>query len=127
MSRIRSKDTAPELLVRRTAHALGYRFRLHRKDLPGKPDLVFPRLRAVIFVQGCFWHLHGECREGRIPGSRREYWEPKLTRNTARDLAAQAQLAALGWRVLTVWECEVNDGEALQSRLVAFLSGAPVA
>lgn len=126
MSRIRSKDTVPELLVRRAAHALGYRFRLHRKDLPGKPDLVFPRLRSVIFVQGCFWHLHQGCREGRIPRSRREYWEPKLKRNVERDLAALAQLEASGWRVLTIWECEVNDGEALRGRLSAFLTGMPV-
>lgn len=123
MSRIRSKNTVPELVVRRTAHALGYRFRLHRKDLPGKPDLVFPRLRAVIFVQGCFWHLHEGCREGRIPGSRREYWEPKLTRNVDRDRAAQGRLTALGWSVLTVWECEVKDAEALRGRLADFLSG----
>lgn len=104
---------------------MGYRFRLHRKDLPGKPDLVFPRFRAVIFVQGCFWHLHGGCREGRIPGTRRDYWEPKLTRNVERDRTAQAQLAASGWRVFTVWECEVNDTEALRARIEVFLSGGP--
>lgn len=106
---------------------MGYRFRLHRKDLPGKPDLVFPRLRAVIFVQGCFWHLHEGCREGRIPGTRRDYWEPKLTRNVERDRTAQAQLVASGWRVLTVWECEVSEGEALRARLKSFLSGAAAA
>src|ERR1700761_3512616 len=85
MSRISSKDTKPELVVRRLLHGLGYRYRLHRKDLPGKPDLVFTKRKKVIFVHGCFWHQHSECREGRIPGSRLDYWEAKLKRNVERD------------------------------------------
>lgn len=92
MRQIRSHNTAPELLLRRMLHRAGYRFRLHRKDLPGKPDLVFPRRRKVIFVHGCFWHQHPGCREGKIPQSRREYWEPKLARNRHRDEAAQTSL-----------------------------------
>src|ERR1700678_1691410 len=92
MRAIRSKDMRPELAVRALAHKMGYRFRLHRKDLPGKPDLVFPSRRKVIFVHGCFWHQHPTCPEGRIPQSRREYWEPKLVRNQQRDAAAQLAL-----------------------------------
>src|SRR6266853_6686992 len=103
MQAVKSKDTAPELLVRSLAHRLGYRFRLHRKDLPGKPDLVFPGRRKVIFVHGCFWHQHKGCREGRLPGTRREYWEPKLVRNQERDAQSEAALKSLGWAVLTLW------------------------
>ena len=127
MRQIRSKDTAPELFLRRLLYRKGYRFRLHRKDLPGKPDLVFPARRKVIFVHGCFWHLHPGCREGRVPESRRSYWEPKLARNRQRDVMAQASLAEQGWKTLTVWECELakESGELL-SRLIDFL-GAPAA
>jgi DNA mismatch endonuclease, patch repair protein len=120
MRRIRAKNTRPELTVRQIAHRLGYRFRLHRKELPGKPDLVFPGLRKVIFVNGCFWHQHGGCREGRIPGSRREYWEPKLLRNQERDKGDLQALETLGWECLVLWECEVGDGD-LASRIRAFL------
>ena len=120
MARIRAKDTRPEMLVRRMVHGLGARYRLHRKDLPGKPDLVFGPRRKVIFVHGCFWHLHS-CRDGRIPASRRDYWEPKLTRNAARDRAAQAALEAAGWQVLVIWECETKDRPALEQRLRGFL------
>jgi DNA mismatch endonuclease, patch repair protein len=108
MRRIRSGDTAPEKVLRQLLHRLGYRFRLHRKDLPGNPDLVFPARRKVIFVHGCFWHLHQECREGRIPQSRREYWEPKLLRNRERDARAIAELTRSGWLVFVVWECELS-------------------
>lgn len=123
MARIRSKDTKPELIVRRMAHGLGYRFRLHRKDLPGKPDLVFPALRAVIFVHGCFWHGHPDpaCREAVPPKSRLEYWGPKLARNKERDAVNVAALEAAGWRVLTLWECEIRDREAITGRLREFL------
>jgi DNA mismatch endonuclease (patch repair protein) len=112
MRQIRSQNTAPELLLRRMLHRDGYRFRLHRKDLPGKPDLVFPRCRKVIFVHGCFWHQHPGCPEGRVPNSRREYWEPKLARNRQRDAAAQAALKEQGWHCIVIWECELKDAAA---------------
>src|ERR1700676_1111209 len=112
MRQIRSENTAPELLLRRMLHHLGYRFRLHRKDLPGKPELVFPSRRKVIFVHGCFWHQHPGCREGRAPGSRLEYWGPNLKRNQERDALAQASLEEQGWHYLVVWECELKDAPA---------------
>jgi DNA mismatch endonuclease, patch repair protein len=121
MRRIRSKDTSPEIALRSLVHRLGYRFRLHRKDLPGKPDLVFPSRRKVIFVHGCFWHQHAGCKEGRVPGSRREYWEPKLRRNQERDAASQASLKGQGWRSLTVWECELKDTPSVLKRVKRFL------
>lgn len=120
MAKIRAKDTKPELLVRRMVHRFGARYRLHRRDLPGTPDLVFNSRRKVIFVHGCFWHLHS-CRDGRIPASRRDYWEPKLTRNKERDDAACAALQAMGWQVLVIWECETKDVAALEQRLRDFL------
>jgi DNA mismatch endonuclease (patch repair protein) len=121
MSRIRSKGTAPEMLLRRMLHRCGYRFRLHRKDLPGKPDLVFPARKKVIFMHGCFWHQHPGCREGRVPGSRRDYWEPKLARNQQRDITAQAGLKAQGWQCLVLWECELKDAAAAVARARQFL------
>jgi DNA mismatch endonuclease, patch repair protein len=123
MARIRSKDTSPEMAVRQLVHAMGYRFRLHRKDLPGKPDLVFPRWRAVIFVHGCFWHQHGaeKCLDGRKPKSNTGYWSAKLDRNVARDAAAQQSLTDAGWTVLTVWECEVRNLGQLRERINDFL------
>lgn len=123
MSKIRNRDTAPELAVRRLAHALGYRFRLHRKDLPGKPDLVFPGRKAVIFVHGCFWHQHPDpvCLNGRRPKSRTEYWTPKLDGNIARDTRRQTELEAAGWRVLTIWECETETPGVVDEALKAFL------
>lgn len=126
MARIRHKNTKPEMSVRQLAHALGYRFRLHRKDLPGKPDLVFPGRKAVIFVHGCFWHQHPDpaCNDGRPPKSRPEYWEPKLSRNIQRDEAAQAALRAAGWRVLVIWECHSADQRSLTEQITAFLGPA---
>jgi DNA mismatch endonuclease (patch repair protein) len=121
MARIRSKDTNPELLLRKLIHGLGYRFRLHRKDLPGKPDLVFTSRKKVIFVHGCFWHQHSGCREGRVPGSRADYWQPKLQRNQERDTAAQLALKEQGWRFLVVWECELKDVAAALTRVQRFL------
>ncbi len=121
MRRVRGKDTVPELIVRRLAHAAGFRFRLHRKDLPGRPDLCFPSRRKAIFVHGCFWHGHG-CKIGRLPKSRPEYWEPKIARNRDRDLAAGTALSALGWGVLTIWQCQTKDRHALKQRIVEFLS-----
>ena len=121
MRRITSKDTKPEMTVRRLVHAMGFRYRLHAKDLPGKPDLVLRKQKKVIFVHGCFWHQHADCREGRMPGSRPEYWIPKLTRNQERDAAHTDVLAGMGWRQLVVWECEVKDVRLLEERLRAFL------
>lgn len=127
MAKIASKNTKPEMVVRRLLHSLGYRYRLHRKDLPGKPDLVFPSRRAVIFVHGCFWHLHPDpaCRDARLPTSRQEYWLPKLQRNVERDKYAQEALLKDGWKVLTIWDCETKAVD-LPQRLQAFLgpSGA---
>jgi DNA mismatch endonuclease (patch repair protein) len=121
MRRIRSKDMKPEMLVRRLVHGLGYRYRLHRKDLPGKPDLVFAPQRKVIFVHGCFWHQHPGCREGKMPSSNTGYWGPKLRRNVERDAMNLAGLEVNGWRTLVVWECETKNADALQTRLVRFL------
>ena len=123
MSRIRSKGTKPELTVRRMLHAMGYRYRLHVAELPGKPDLVFPGKRKVIEVRGCFWHQHEDSRCGiaRRPKSNREYWLPKLERNTVRDAKHEEELRALGWGVLVVWECEVQAGSEFLERVVAFL------
>ncbi len=120
MSRIGGKNTTPELKVRHLLHSLGYRFRLHRKGLPGTPDIVFPGRRKAIFVHGCFWHAHG-CAMGRAPKSRLDYWQPKLTANTQRDAIKVAQLGGLGWSVLTVWECQTRKLDALVGDLVAFL------
>jgi DNA mismatch endonuclease (patch repair protein) len=121
MRQIRSKNTKPEVLLRSLLHKAGYRFRLHRKDLPGKPDIVFPGRRKVIFVHGCFWHQHPGCREGRLPGTRPDYWRPKLERNVERDTAAIEQLRELGWKVLTVWECEISKPELVKDRVRVFL------
>ena len=119
MAGIRGSDTAPELAVRRIAHRLGLRFRLHRKDLPGRPDLVFPKHRLVVFVHGCFWHQHSECRYSHIPKSRIEYWTEKFARNIARDRQNEDALRFSGWRVLTIWECEVKDEKAVEQRLIS--------
>lgn len=123
MRRIRKTDTKPELIVCSAAHRLGYRFRLHRRDLPGTPDLVFPRLHKIIFVHGCFWHQHSGCRLDRLPQSRPEYWLPKLARNRERDEEAVSALTAGGWSVLVIWECEVADLATVRSRIDRFLAG----
>lgn len=121
MRRIRKRDTKPEMMVRRLAHALGYRFRLHRRDLPGTPDLVFSGRRKVVLVHGCFWHQH-DCSLGRKrPRSNTSYWHPKLARNVERDRLDRTRLSELGWEVLVIWECETKDRAALQARLTAFL------
>ena len=120
MRAIRSKDMLPELAVRSLVHRLGYRFRLHRSDLPGKPDLVFPSRRKVIFVHGCFWHSH-ECKIAHVPKSNKDYWEPKLGRNRARDLQNVEALKADGWRVLVIWECKTRDARKLGLQLRRFL------
>ena len=120
MSRIRSKDTTPELMVRRWLFANGYRFRLHRKDLPGKPDIVLPKYRTAIFINGCFWHHHENCRYGYMPKSNLEYWESKFRKNKERDEKNLAELTALSWRVLIIWECQIKNGtfaEVLSEKL----------
>lgn len=123
MARIRSKDMKPELHVRRLVHSLGYRYRLHRKDLPGKPDLVFGPQKKVIFVHGCFWHLHPDpdCADAKMPKSNTAYWKPKLERNVERDRQHIAALTEAGWKVLTIWECETRDMREVEQRIVKFL------
>ena len=122
MAAVKSKDTTPELLVRRLVHSLGYRYRLHVRSLPGTPDLVFPRLRKIINVNGCFWHLHG-CPRCRVPSSRRGYWTAKLRRNAARDKRTQRELRRDGWRVMVLWECQISAArqERLRTKIVTFL------
>jgi DNA mismatch endonuclease, patch repair protein len=120
MARIGGKDTAPELVVRRLLHSLGYRFRLYRRDLPGRPDIVFGTRRKVVFVNGCFWHAHG-CRIGRPPKSRLEFWGPKLERNRQRDARNRAKLRRLGWRTLTLWQCQTRFPERMEVKLRSFL------
>lgn len=120
MQAIGQKDTKPELAVRKLLHALGYRFRLHRRDLPGRPDIVLAGRRKIILVHGCFWHGH-ECGVGRLPRSKLDYWGPKISGNRDRDRRNEAALAALGWGVLTVWECDVRRPDGLAERLTAFL------
>ena len=117
MAGIRNKDTKPEMTIRKGLHRLGFRFLLHDKRFPGKPDLIFPKWRAAIFVNGCFWHGHDCARGSRTPKANRDYWLAKVARNKARDAAAEAALKARGWRVETIWECELKDQAALDRRL----------
>ena len=121
MSLVRGKDTKPEMVVRRLVHSLGYRYRLHQSKLPGAPDLVLPRLGCVIFIHGCFWHRHSCAAGNRIPKSRVRFWRTKLEGNAARDKRATAKLRRMGWRVLTLWECQLRDVEKLERRLKWFL------
>jgi len=122
MRAVKDRNTKPEITVRRIVHRLGYRFRLHRDDLPGKPDLAFPARRAVIFVHGCFWHSHS-CRRGRLrPVANATFWANKLNGNVARDAIQLSQLKAAGWRALVVWECQLTDEKKLVSRLRRFLN-----
>ena len=116
MQQVKGKDTQPERIVRSLLHRLGYRFRLHRKDLPGTPDIVFPSRRLALFVHGCFWHGHG-CRIGQLPKSRLDYWQPKIAANSDRDRRKEAALAAAEWRVAVLWQCELADKDALADRL----------
>lgn len=122
MAGIKGKNTKPERVVRKLVHGMGFRFRLHRKDLPGSPDLVFPRMRRVIFVHGCFWHRHPGCRLAYTPKSNTQFWIDKLEANTRRDAQALKALDALGWEVLMVWECEVSNLPALAQKLNLFLA-----
>ncbi len=128
MRRVRATDTTPERVVRRAAHHLGYRFRLHRRDLPGTPDLTFPRLGKVIFVHGCFWHRHAGCGRTRMPKTRAVYWRDKFAKNVERDRRNVRSLRALGWKVLVIWECETLDRAWLLAELARFLGhGRPAA
>lgn len=122
MSRIRGRDTVPERRVRSILHRLGFRFSLRRKDLPGKPDIVLPARRAVVFVHGCFWHQHDGCANATMPTTRRSFWESKLLGNVMRDALVRDELNRLGWKVLTVWECELSDEENVARGLVRHLN-----
>ena len=121
MRRVRGRDTRPELCVRRLIWRLGGRYRLNRADLPGKPDIVLASRRLAVFVHGCFWHGHDCARGARVPKANRDYWVGKVGRNRTRDAAARERLAALGWRVETVWECELKDAPALEARIAGWL------
>lgn len=125
MSRIRSRHTSPEMIVRRLVHGMGFRYRLHLADLPGKPDMVFPQLRKIIDVRGCFWHQHKGCIDSHIPKSRTGYWRPKLLNNVRRDRQNEKKLNADGWKMLTLWECELQESERLRGLLAAFLADNP--
>ena len=122
MSRIRGRDTKPEVAVRSVLHELGFRFRLHRKDLPGRPDIVLARHRAVMFVHGCFWHRHARCRFAYSPKSNIAFWSQKFRSNVVRDQRDRCRLQKLGWRVVVIWECEIVDRAALARRLRAALA-----
>lgn len=121
MARIRNRDTTPELAVRRIAHRMGLRFRLHRKDLPGRPDLVFPKHRLTVFVHGCFWHRHEGCRYASTPKSRIAFWTEKFAANVERDARREAALRTLGWRVFVIWQCETKDEAAVERKLAELI------
>lgn len=121
MSRIRSRHTSPEMVVRRLVHGMGFRYRLHVLSLPGRPDLVLPRLRKIIEVRGCFWHQHPGCIDSHIPKSRVDYWRPKLSGNQKRDKENERKLRRMGWKLCLVWECETKDPRRLEKRLARFL------
>jgi DNA mismatch endonuclease, patch repair protein len=124
MALIKGKDTKPEMQLRRHLHRLGYRYRLHRRELPGKPDIVFPTRRRLIYVHGCFWHQHRNCKVAHLPKSRSDYWAEKFRRNTERDAQNLAAAHALGWETMVVWECELRNTSTLEEAVVRFL-GAP--
>ena len=118
MSRIRNRDTKPEILVRSLLHGMGYRYRLHRRDLPGRPDIVLPRYKTAVLVHGCFWHRHEGCRYAYSPKTRADFWMAKFRDNVERDQRQREELRNLGWRIVTIWECETRDQERLQERVV---------
>ena len=122
MSRIRSKNTKPELIVRSVLHRMGYRFRLHRKDLPGKPDIVLPKYKTVIFVHGCFWHGHSGCKRGNIPKTNKNYWIPKINKNKDRDRKHRSQLKKQGWKVAVIWECQCHNEKVFNKLIDKYLS-----
>ena len=117
MSLIKDKNTKPEIIVRKLLFRMGYRFCLHRKDLPGKPDIVLPKYKTIIDVRGCFWHCHQDCTAGHIPNSNQSYWKPKLEKNVARDKANEKKLKELGWKVIVIWECETKNLDKLTNLL----------
>lgn len=121
MSHVRSKDTKPEKQVRSLLHQLGFRFRLQRRDLPGTPDIVLPKYKTVLFVHGCFWHRHPGCKHATSPKSNMDYWQKKFERNQRRDIAVQKELAALGWKTIVVWECELKDAAKLAQELPSMI------
>lgn len=121
MRRIKSKNTKPEMAVRSSLHTMGYRFRLHRKDLPGKPDIILPKYSTAIFVHGCFWHRHKDCKYASNPKTRKKWWQAKFARNVERDCEVRKEMKELGWRVLIVWECELRDQATLAKRLKRLL------
>ncbi len=124
MSAVGQRDTKPEMLVRRLLHSMNYRYRLHRKDLPGRPDIVFGRRRKAIFVHGCFWHRHPGCSKASSPKTRAAFWAEKFDRNVERDQQVERRLANMGWQSLVVWECETRTPDALSLKLQAFLEGS---
>lgn len=122
MSRVKQRHTRPELVVRSLLHRLGYRFRLHRKDLPGSPDIILPKFRTAIFVHGCFWHQHKNCNKSRRPSSNQGYWNAKLDENISRDMRKERELSKRGWRVATVWQCEIRNLESLSKKIKKLLT-----
>ncbi len=121
MSRVAGKDTKPEMIVRKIVHGMGYRYRLHSKKLPGRPDLVLARHKKVVLVHGCFWHGHEDCKRSKRPSSNTEFWNEKIEKNIARDTKVKKELESLGWNILTVWECETKKVEVLELRIRRFL------
>lgn len=121
MRAVKAKNTTPEIFVRKASHKLGLRFRIHRADLPGCPDIVFPKHKTVIFVNGCFWHGHAGCRRASLPKSNSAFWKAKIGRNRARDRSVREKLGALGWRVVTIWQCEVPNDAAAMSRVASVI------
>ena len=122
MSRIRLKNTKPELIVRSMLHRMGYRFRLHVKELPGHPDIVLSKYKAVIFVHGCFWHRHPGCKYAYMPKSRQEFWTEKFAKNIGRHERVMEELTGLGWKVLIIWECEISNMNIIEEKILSFLS-----
>ena len=122
MSAIKSKNTKPEIAVRKLLHSMGYRFRLHRKDLPGSPDIVLPKYKTVIFVHGCFWHRHKNCKYASTPKTRQEFWEAKFRENINRDKLNQENLSSKGWKIIIVWECETKNIENLRDKIIDVFS-----
>lgn len=121
MSRVKSKNTKPEIIVRKLVYGLGYRYRLHDASLPGKPDLVFRTRRKIIFINGCFWHSHKDCPKARVPKTRQDFWKNKMQNNAKRDEENQYNLGLLGWEFLVIWQCQTNDLESLEKLIIEFL------
>lgn len=127
MSRIRSSDTKPEIIVRSLLHSMGYRFRIHRKDLPGKPDIVLPKFKSIILVHGCFWHRHMNCKYSYMPKSKQQFWKTKFKANIERDKKVKEMLEEQGWKILIIWECELRDIQKVEANIDLFLKNNPCA